>query len=98
THPEQIRYLVSQGCIKPLCDFLSCSDSRIILVILEAIEHILYAGREMAAFQDDNVNHYALHIEEAGGLQTIYELQHHNSNEVYRKSKDIIDQFFSDED
>lgn len=34
TH-EQIKYLVSQGCIKPLCDLLSASDVRIVTVALE---------------------------------------------------------------
>lgn len=29
--PEQIRVLVSQGCIKPLCDLLTASDSRIVI-------------------------------------------------------------------
>lgn len=30
--PSQIRYLVSQGCIKPLCDLLKSSDNKIIQV------------------------------------------------------------------
>ena len=33
--PEQIRYLVTQQCIRPLCDLLTVQDSRIINVALE---------------------------------------------------------------
>jgi importin subunit alpha-1 len=38
---EQIKYLVSIGCIKPLCDLLPCSDARIVTVALEGLENIL---------------------------------------------------------
>ena len=38
---EQLKYLVSQGAIKPLCDLLSCSDPRIVTVALEGLENIL---------------------------------------------------------
>ncbi|KAK6121088.1 hypothetical protein DH2020_045181 [Rehmannia glutinosa] len=40
TH-EQIKYLVSQQCIKPLCDLLICPDPRIVTVCLEGLENIL---------------------------------------------------------
>lgn len=38
---EQVRYLVEQGCIKPLCDLLSCSDTRIINITLEGKQNFL---------------------------------------------------------
>ena len=41
---EQIKYLVSAGCIKPLCDLLICADPRIITVALEGLENILKVG------------------------------------------------------
>lgn len=40
TH-DQIKYLVNQGCIKPLCDLLTCPDARIVTVSLEGLENIL---------------------------------------------------------
>lgn len=43
TRQDQIKYLVSVGCIKPLCDLLICSDARIVTVALEGIENILKA-------------------------------------------------------
>lgn len=38
---EQIKFLVQAGCIKPLCDLLTCADVRIITVALEGLENIL---------------------------------------------------------
>uniref|UniRef100_A0A2K6FAA6 Importin subunit alpha n=1 Tax=Propithecus coquereli TaxID=379532 RepID=A0A2K6FAA6_PROCO len=39
--PEQIRYLVALGCIKPLCDLLTVMDSKIVQVALNGLENIL---------------------------------------------------------
>jgi importin subunit alpha-1 len=33
-----------QGCIKPLCDLLTCQDARIVTVALEGLENILRVG------------------------------------------------------
>lgn len=38
---DQIKYLVTQNCIKPLCDLLTCADPRIVVVALEGLENIL---------------------------------------------------------
>ncbi|KAG8479278.1 hypothetical protein CXB51_029887 [Gossypium anomalum] len=43
TH-DQIKFLISQGCIKPLCDLLSCPDPRKVTVCFERLENILEAG------------------------------------------------------
>lgn len=41
---QQIQFLVGAGCIRPLCDLLSCSDVRIVTVALEGLENILKVG------------------------------------------------------
>jgi len=38
--PAQIRYMVSQGVIKPLCDLLKSMDNKIIQVSTEAIASV----------------------------------------------------------
>ena len=38
------RFLVGQGCIKPLCNLLVCPDPRIVKVCLECLENILKVG------------------------------------------------------
>lgn len=55
--PEQIRYLVFQGVISPLCDLLDCSDSKTVIVCLEALENILKVGQiESCRHEGENHN------------------------------------------
>ena len=39
--PEQIKYLVTEGCIPPLSDLLEVHDPKIVTVALEGLENIL---------------------------------------------------------
>ena len=97
THP-QIRFLVQQGCIKPMCDLLSCSDARIVTVALEGLENILKVG---ACDRDDSGasdNLYAQYIDEAEGLEKIEQLQNHANNDIYDKAVRIMETYFGLED
>ncbi|RMZ79815.1 hypothetical protein DV737_g3232, partial [Chaetothyriales sp. CBS 132003] len=101
--PEQIRYLVSQGCIKPLCDLLACPDNKIIQVALDGLENILKVGemdKEAANPQsaEAQVNRYALFIEEANGMEKIHDCQNNANEEIYMKAYNIIERYFSDEE
>lgn len=65
--PDQIRYLVEQGCIGPLCDLLTVMDAKIVQVALNGLENILRLGDQ------DSKNHggpnaYAVLIEECYGI------------------------------
>ncbi|CAH1765475.1 10885_t:CDS:2 [Entrophospora sp. SA101] len=93
--PDQIKYLVSQGCIKPLCDLLTCMDNKIIQVALDGLENILKVGELEKA---DGLNQFALFIEEAGGMEKIHNLQIHDNIEIYKKAYHIIDKYFAEED
>jgi importin subunit alpha-1 len=96
--PDQIRYLVSQGCIKPLCDLLKCKDNKIIQVVLDALDAILEIGERDRFSNPEMVNEYAIHVEEAGGMDSIFELQGHQNTDIYAKSKNILDKYFGEED
>lgn len=98
--PEQIRYLVGQGCIKPLCDLLACPDNKIIQVALDGLENILKVGDldKQAAGDADSINRYALFIEECGGMEKIHDCQTNANEEIYMKAYNIIEKYFSDED
>ncbi|KAK2071710.1 hypothetical protein P8C59_006114 [Phyllachora maydis] len=99
--PEQIRYLVSQGCIKPLCDLLACPDNKIIQVALDGLENILKVGdldKQAAGDGPDSINRYALFIEECGGMEKIHECQTNANEEIYMKAYNIIEKYFSDDE
>ncbi|PKI85814.1 Importin alpha subunit (Karyopherin alpha subunit) (Serine-rich RNA polymerase I suppressor protein) [Malassezia vespertilionis] len=97
--PQQIRYLVSQGCIKPLCDLLKSMDNKIIQVALDGLENILKIGeQDKEAMGPGHTNQYALYIEEAGGMVTIHALQNHENFDIYKKCFYIMDKYFPDDD
>jgi hypothetical protein len=58
--------LVNQGCISPLCDFLTAQDAKIVQVALNGLENILKVGDADAKAIDD-VNRFAVLIEECYG-------------------------------
>jgi len=97
--PSQIRYLVSQGCIKPLCDLLTMMDNKIIQVALDGLDNILKVGElDRQAGGPGAVNQYALYVEEAGGMVTIHNLQSHDNLDIYKKAFNIMDKYFPDEE
>ena len=90
--PNQIRYLVSQGCIKPMCDLLQSMDNKIIQVALDGLENILKVGEiDKEAAGAGGINQYAQFVEEAGGMVSIHNLQHHENLEIYKKCFYIMD-------
>jgi len=94
---QQIRYLVEQGCIPPLCDLLTVMDSKIVQVALNGLENILRLGdQEMK--DNGGANPYAVIVEEVFGLDKIEFLQSHENIEIYQKAFDIIERYFGTEE
>ncbi|XP_059653021.1 importin subunit alpha-4-like [Cornus florida] len=92
---SQMRYLVDGGCIKPLCDLLTCSDPRIVSACLKGLENILKVGEdEKNMGLTGGVNHYAEMIEEAEGLDKIESVQNHNDEEIYKEVLMILTKYW----
>ncbi|KAI3990226.1 hypothetical protein MKX01_029204 [Papaver californicum] len=92
---EQIRYLVEQGCINPLCDLLTCTDSRTVMVCLKGLENILRVGEsdnKLGKTNEDNI--YAQMIDDCGGLDKIEALQSHDNNDIYEMSVHILETYW----
>jgi len=96
--PEQIKYLVQQGCIKPLCDLLTCNDPRLVTVALEGIENVLKAGENDIAATNAATNPYTHFVDEAEGLDKLEQLQQHNNEDVYKKAVHILETYFGLDD
>ena len=95
--PEQIKYLVSQGCIKPLCDLLTCNDPRLVTVALEGIENVLKAG-ELESAANNGQNPYTTFVDEAEGLDKLEQMQTHQNEDVYKKAMHILETYFGLDD
>ncbi|KAI8990056.1 armadillo-type protein [Pilobolus umbonatus] len=96
--PDQIKYMVSQGIIKPLCEILKSTDNKIIQVALDGLENILKVGEQDRPNDPEGLNRYALFIEEFEGMEYIHQLQAHDNVDVYKKAYHIIDRYFAEED
>jgi importin subunit alpha-1 len=71
-------------------------DNKIIQVALDGLDNILKVGEiDKEAAGAGAVNKYAVYIEEAGGMVSIHNLQHHENLEIYKKCFYIMDSAFS---
>ncbi|XP_006840041.1 PREDICTED: importin subunit alpha-6 [Chrysochloris asiatica] len=96
--PEQIRYLVTLDCIKPLCDLLTVMDSKIVQVALNGLENILRLGDQESKQSGLGINPYCALIEEAYGLDKIEFLQSHENQEIYQKVFGLMEHYFGVEE
>ena len=89
--PRQIRYLVQQGCIKPLCDLLTTPDNKTTQVALDAISNILKVGeQDRVSAGAGAVNQYAIDVEDAGGMVTIHNLQTRNNMKINKMMRNLL--------
>jgi len=97
---EQIRFLVrASKAMKPLCDCLTITDPKLLVVVLDALFAILKTGSSDGAdAKYGETNAYTDMIEDCDGLDKIEELQTHANQKVYEKAVKIIEQFFSEEE
>lgn len=94
---EQIRYLVDQGGVEPMCELLGLEDARMVTVALEALENILKSG-EKSVKNPGDVNPYCSRVEACGGLDKLENLQSHRSQDIYEKSVNLLETYFAAED
>ena len=94
----QVAYLVQVGCIPPLCALLDCGDSRIFMVVLEALENILKVGNAQVEMCGSGIdqNPFCDLIEECGGVDALENLQVLDKTEIVDKAIQLIRVYFGE--
>ena len=92
--PEQINFLVAQGCVPPLCELLEVRNTKIVTVALEGLQNILKVGATMAESSPTGENPHALIVERAQGLAKIENLQNHENNDICERAAKIPERYF----
>jgi len=92
---KSILKLVNLGVMDVLVECLDCSDARIIIITLDAVNNILSAGNNIL-INDDSLtyNPLATKFDEIGGLAKIENLQNHASQSIYAKVVAIMDAYY----
>ncbi|OZJ02743.1 hypothetical protein BZG36_04667 [Bifiguratus adelaidae] len=96
TRPEQVHYLVAEGCIPSLCDCLTSKNNKMVARSLEALSRILRAGKTVQERTNAPYNIYAYYVEENGGMDLISDLQMHDNPDIYRLASHVLDSYFTD--
>ncbi|KAH8021534.1 hypothetical protein HPB51_015930 [Rhipicephalus microplus] len=94
--PDQVRFLVQQECVAPLCDLLTAADPKVVQVALNGLDNILRLGAQDA--QQGRLNPYAVLVEECFGLDKIEFLQSHENADIYQKAFEMIEHYFGTEE
>ena len=97
--PEQIKVLVTEGCIPPLCELLKVADPNFVRLVLMALENILKVGLHpyTESGQSGQPNMMAIVINEADGLTKIKNLQQQHeieNDDIYINTTKILELYF----
>lgn len=88
---EQIRYLVENKVIVPICDLLSVDDTSVLHILLEALTKIF------EEYKDDKQS-IAIEVESCGGLDKIEALETHENHDIYKIAYELIDKHIDSSD
>ena len=94
---SQVNYIVSQGCIGPLCNILLDNEVKNISISLQGLENILSVGDiEKKENPESNTNKYIQLINEFDGFKTIQNLQTHPNFSIQSQARNLTEKYVVD--
>lgn len=84
---DHVHSIVELGAIESLCSVLDASDTRIVMIVLEAIDKILNVGQV-------SQRNYSSFVDESDGLDKMEQLQEHENVAIYDKVVLIIEKYY----
>jgi hypothetical protein len=91
------RYLVSRGCLEPLCNVLKHQDVNLLYTCLEGLQNILEEGEIGKQGKESATNPYAQFRLENGGLDNLEDLQDFDNDAVYRLAMKLLESYWDEE-
>lgn len=92
--PQQIEYLITNGCLRPLIELLTVSDTKILVLVLDTLDNLLRIGKNQQEQNGLADNPIAVLVEQNEALPKIEELQENTSEEVYQKAAKLLEAHF----
>ncbi|KAH9590512.1 oligo-1,6-glucosidase ima3 [Schistosoma haematobium] len=89
--PAQCAYLLNQNVLRALCNILTVSESKVVLMVLEGIKKLLEISDQYGQLEPA-----CIELETCGGLDKLEELQDHTNVQVYQVAYDLIEKYFND--
>lgn len=83
------RVLVEKDVIRALASWLTKTDSKTLIVILEGLTNILYVGKSVL-----NTEEFSLKVEECGALDHLENLQEYPNQHVYELTVALLENYF----
>ena len=93
--PQQIKCIVSQGLLPPLCNLFACVDPQMLTLCLDTLERLFRASSDGASVSREHLTHV---IEECGGLDKLEQLQKHENEKIYDKVSKLLQRYFDTRD
>jgi importin subunit alpha-6/7 len=87
----QVQTLVRRGCIRSWCNLLAINDSETVCIVLKGLENILSKGE---ATRQEGLNEIAEHVREAGGIDSIRDLQDRPDSDIQAQATHLLITYF----
>lgn len=93
TNEQIVQMIQSYSIIQPYCDLMSSKDPKTVVVILSGLAVLFRVAESMNGLEG-----FCQLIEEIGALDKLEALQNHENQEIYEKSYELINTYFSEDD